>query len=107
MSEYREKKQRFVVSGYTREVSGQYKINMPSDIVSIIFTLYYIKFLSFEHSKKIGVKDNIDTDVTNEGHDHFNTTVIGDWMDLHSEHQYIHTMRLKIIEMMDAIQIGI
>ena len=109
MSADREKKQRFVVSGYIRKISDQYKIDMPSEIVSIIFIFYYIKFFTFEHSEKIQVKNNIIRNINDDedSYDFLNTTVIGDWMDSDSEYKHIHTIRLKIIRMVEMIIVGI
>ena len=102
----RQERHQFTVSGYTRKLSEQHKINIPSEIVSIIFIFYYNRFFDFEYSKKIQVKDNVITNI-DDVYSSLNTTVIGGWMDPDSDNKYMHTIRIKVINKDDQILIGI
>ena len=108
MSKKRQKRNEFIVSGYTRYSTKKYAIDISSEIMSIIFMFYYIEFFDFEYGKKIKVKGNI---ITNNSTSYWtaflNTTFIGCWMDPNSENQQIHTIRIKVIKMRQRMLIGI
>ena len=110
MSTESEKKCELTIDGYIRRGTNEYDINMPSEIVSIIFMFYFIKEFNIEYGKGIEVKENKITNIGDDPRPEFmNTTVIGDWMDpLNYGRNHIHTIKIKTIKhFADQIAIGI
>ena len=110
MSTERQKQYQLITDGYTRAKSKQYDIDIPSEIVTLIFTFYFIRIFHIEHGKKIQVTDNVITNIDSTYAACLNTSVIDEWMDPHSFNNngyYIHTMKVKIIKQTGFIIVGI
>ena len=104
-----ERKQRYelMTCGYIRSKSKQYCLDIPSDIVSIIFMFYFIKVFNIEYGKRIKCEDNFITNISDSMAACFNTTVIDGWMVPDSGGDFIFTLRVKIVKQTDTIVIGI
>ena len=108
MSGEREKKYRLISDGYTRKISKKYQLDVPSEIISIIFMFYFIKIFNIKHGSRIKVEGNIITNISDDKYmASLNTTVIEEWMDCNSYTSNIHTIKIKTIKPPLRIFIGI
>ena len=107
MSEERVNKYQWIVSGYIRQISKRCLLDIPSEIISIIFMFYYIKLFDFECGQDIEVEDNVIRNLDKTWWASLNTTVIGDWMDLSSNDIHSYTIKMKMINISKEITIGI
>ena len=99
----REKKSRVIVDGYTRNSCNVYIMDIPSDIIQIIFIFFYCKIFDFDFSKEhIQIKENTLTNISSSC---LNTTVVGDWM--MPDSKKIHTMTVKVASLSIQSLIGI
>ena len=103
MSKDRQRKQKLMVDGYSRDKCKECGLDMPSDIVSIIFLFYFIERFDIEYGKRVTVKKNIIKSNCSD----FNTTVIGDWMDPAADDKQHHKITLKVIKRGGVMIIGI
>ena len=88
-----------MTDGYLRMHAVKYNLELPSDIITIIFTFFYIVHFHFEHGKRVQIKGNTITNIdTSQYAVICNTTVIDDWMDPDSDDSHIHTIRVKFIK---------
>ena len=93
-----------------RNISDNDNLEIPSEIVSIIFMFYFIKLFNIEYGKEIKVKENIIKNAYYYGYNTYsNTTVIGDWMNPNSDNNnnHVYTIKVKIIKKSGLIIIGI
>ena len=110
MSTQREKTYQLITDGYMRDTCKEYNLDIPSEIVSIVFIFYFIKAFDIEYGELIKVENNKITNICDKPFGAFmNTTVIGDWMhsDADADTDHVHTIKLKIINLSLAFSIGI
>ena len=105
MSSEREKKCQQLVDGYIRNLCKEYELDIPSEIVSFIFMFYFIKLFNIQHGCKIKVEDNTIINIADGWNAWLNTTVIGEFMNAHSDD--IHTIKLQIMKQTASMAIGI
>ena len=102
----REKKYQLITYGHIRNVCKAYDLNVPTEIVSIIFMFYFMKIFNIEHGQNIKVEENTITNIQeNAFFGLLNTTVIDDWMDPNLNH--IHTIKIKMVKQSGFITMGI
>lgn len=75
----RERRNNLTVAGYVRMNYDDKEMDVPQDVVQMIFKFYHLIIYSFEYSLwHIKIKENT---IINESDSELNTTVIGEWMD--------------------------
>ena len=87
-----------LTNGYSTEICDQYDLNIPSEIIKLIFMFYYTNTFHFEYGQHIKIDDNIITNISDSWEKCLNTTVIGQWMKPESQSMYIHVIKVKIIK---------
>ena len=107
MSKQRKRKFQMITDGYIKNASKNYDLDIPSEIMSLIFMFHFIKEFIIEYGKKIQIEDNVITNIDMSSDQHSNTTIIDDWMDPDSDIDHIHTIKVKILRRTDSILIGI
>ena len=114
MSAERKRKYQLITEGYIKSLSGEYNLDIPSEIVSIIFIFHFIQIFNIRHGKKISADNNIITNIAQEEDDESWLTqrnnkkaVIGQWMRVNSDFPNTHTIKLKIVKDTGGIGIGI
>ena len=99
MSTEREKKYHLITDQYAMKICKQYDLNMPAEIIAIIFMFYFIKEINIEHGDRIKVEGNKVTNINyNQWTACLNKSVIDDWMDPYFDINHIHTIKIKIIK---------
>ena len=91
----REAKDRMIIDGFVRDIGKDLDVDIPLDIIQMIFTFFFIKIFNFEYSTEedggIEVDENTITHTINSS---LNTVVVGDWMD--PEIKSIHSIKMKV-----------
>ena len=98
-----------VTAGYVRNISDNFNLDIPSDIVSIIFMFYFMKLFNIEYGNRIRVKENMIRNVNYRSLNcpYLNTTVIGNWMNPNSDNHHTYTIKVKIRKKTGGMIIGI
>ena len=104
MSTQRKRQCTLITDRYVRQNAEKWDLDIPSDIVLIIFMFYYIKMFEIEYGNKIIREDNTITNIIDS---YRNTSLIGDWMDPGADNNCIHTFKVKIVKNTGVIGIGI
>ena len=109
MSNQRKLRDELIIEGYIKDKSNEYDLHVPLEIISIIFTYYFVKVFNIEHGENIKVKDNTIINIGNGSNTAMNTIVIRKWIDtdLNLDIPYIHTINVKIIKQTELVGIGI
>ena len=109
MSNERKQRDKLIIDRYIKDKCNEYDFHVPLEIISIIFTFYFVKIFNIEHGKDIKVKDNTIINIGNGSNASMNTTVIHQCMDadLDLDSRHIHTIKVKIIKQTELIGIGI
>lgn len=98
----REKRNKFCVNGFTRMQCKSFEIEIPDDIIQLIFIFYHIIIFDYQHPNHIGVKKNT---IKNETGSCLHTIAIGDTMD--PQQNKVYKMTIKIERKTGYIGIGI
>ena len=93
--------------GYMKNISKKYNLDIPSEIVSLIFMFYFIKAFNIEHGGKIKIEHNVITNIDETFLAFIYTTVIVQCMIPDGDINHIHSIKVRIIKLSSNIQIGI
>ena len=103
----RERIAKILIHGYARNEDIENPLDIPSDIIQIIFLFYYIKKFNFEYSTEHIELNQDENKITNISNSSLNTTVVGDWMDPFESNKNIHIIKVKIDALIQTALIGI
>ena len=97
MSAQRKQRYQLLIDEYSMTTCTKYDLDIPTEIIYIIFMFYSIKEFNIEYGKRIKIKANMITNICDDYYIAYkNITVTNDWMNPDSYTNHIHTIKIKI-----------